>query len=65
MSQCFGRVPVGTKTDEEMRAFLQQKAEERGISCSELVRRLFDAYAKAEAGEASCPHCGRQLELQL
>lgn len=65
MADCHGQIPTSTKVDEEMREYLQQEADERGVSCSEFIRRIFDAYRAVDEGGARCPDCGSELRFDL
>ena len=63
MSRCHGQLPISTKVDQEMLDYIDQSAEEAGVSRSEFIRRMLDGYRLAEeAGE--CPECGTSLEFE-
>jgi metal-responsive CopG/Arc/MetJ family transcriptional regulator len=63
MSRCHGQLPISTKVDQEMLDYIDQSAEEAGVSRSEFIRRMLDGYRLAEeAGE--CPECGTNLEFE-
>ena len=64
MSGCFGDVPVAAKTDREMSDFLSHRANEIGVSKSELLRRLFDHYRESRDGELECPDCEKTLRVK-
>lgn len=62
MSRCHGQIPLTTKVDREMLEYIDQSAEDAGVSRAEFVRRMLDGYRAAEeAGE--CPECGTPLEI--
>jgi predicted small metal-binding protein len=63
MSQCFGSCSVGTKTDRETCEFLTRRANELGVSNSELLRRLIDHYRTSRKGDLECPECGKTLKV--
>lgn len=65
MSDCFGDIPVTAKTDREMSDFLSHRANEIGVSKSELLRRLFDHYRESREGALECPECGRTMKVKL
>lgn len=65
MSDCMGAITVSTKTDRAMADFLQQQAEELGVTRAELVRRLFDHLQETEHGELVCPYCENELRLDI
>jgi hypothetical protein len=65
MSDCFGDTPNTAKTDREMSDFLSHRANEVGVSKSELLRRLFDHYRESRDGELDCPHCGENVTIKL
>jgi uncharacterized protein (UPF0212 family) len=65
MADCHGQIPTSTKVDQETREYLQREADERGVSRSEFIRRIFDAYRTIEEGEAQCPDCGSRLEFDI
>lgn len=65
MSDCFGKIPVTTKTDREMSDWLSHRANEVGVSKSELVRRLFDHYRESREGDIECPECGDTMKVKL
>lgn len=65
MSDCLGNTPVAAKTDREMSRWLSERADELGLSKSELIRRLFEHYRESHAGKLDCPHCGDELRVSL
>jgi len=65
MADCHGQITTSTKVDREMREYLQREADERGVSRSEFIRRIFDAYRAIEGGQAECPDCGSQLVFDI
>jgi len=62
MARCHGQLPISTKVDQAMLDYIDESAEEAGVSRSEFIRRMLDGYRLAdEAGE--CPDCGTNLEF--
>lgn len=65
MSQCQGRETASTKVDRRTLQFLDDQAEQLGVSRAELLRLLIDHYHEAAAGNLRCPHCQNALRLDL
>jgi hypothetical protein len=65
MSTCLGDVSVGTKADREMTDFLRERANELGVTQSELIRRLFEHYRGGYSGNLICPHCEEAIHVRL
>lgn len=63
VSSCRGTEPVTAKVDSCMKQYLDMKAEERGITRSECLRRILEAYGRLESGSYDCPHCGEVLVI--
>jgi len=61
----MGDLPVSTKTDREMREWLQAEAEALGVTRAELIRRVFTAYRESRREKLSCPHCGETIVMDL
>ena len=64
MADCHGQIPTTTKVDGDMREYLRRGADERGVSRSEFIRRIFDAYRAIDDGEEKCPDCGSELRFK-
>lgn len=65
MSKCMGDLPVSAKIDREMHEFLEAEAREFGLSRSELVRRIFDAYRESRREQMDCPHCEQTVVMDV
>lgn len=65
MADCHGELTTSAKVDQEMLDYLQREADERGVSRSEFIRRIFDAYRTIEGGEVECPDCGSRLVINI
>lgn len=61
----LGTVTVSTKVDRETASFLVAEANRLEISQAELLRRAVDHIYESRAGELSCPHCERELNVSL
>ena len=62
-SRCAGRETLSTKVDGETRRWVEERAEESGVTPTELVRRLIDLYRVSREDELTCPYCDRGLRL--
>lgn len=65
MADCDGQIVTSLQTDRDMRNYIERSAEERGVSKSEFLRRVLDAYRVVDEGEAKCPDCGSELRFDL
>jgi type II secretory pathway predicted ATPase ExeA len=62
-SRCIGRCTVSAKVNGETKRYIEQRAEQAGITPAEFLRRLLDLYRASERGETSCPNCQAGVNL--
>jgi hypothetical protein len=48
-----------------MSKWLSVRADELGVSKSELLRRLFEHYRESRDDGLDCPHCERTIRVSL
>jgi len=63
MARCHGQLPVSTKVDQEMLDYINESAEEAGVSRSEFIRRMMDLYRHIDQ-DGECPECGATLHVK-
>lgn len=64
MAACQGDVPITTKVDEPMREFVDELAEDAGVSRAEVLRRLLELYHQSEEGHLECPSCTQAVRIR-
>ncbi len=62
-SKCRGKLTLTTKIGEPMKSFVEDEAEEAGVTRAEFVRLLLDAYKESQEGNLPCGACGASLNL--
>lgn len=62
-SECAGRETLSTKVDEGMHSWIEERAEQTGLSSAEYLRRVLDLYRNSRRGEVPCPSCQERLDL--
>jgi len=63
MSECMGSLTLSTKVDAGMRQFIEEEAEKRAVTPTELLRRILDLYRMSVRGELECAHCTQGIYL--
>ena len=63
MANCHGSITLSTNVDREMREFIEEEAEKKGVTSAEFLRRLFDVYRQSGQGELICAGCGEPVWL--
>lgn len=59
----MGNLTLSTNVDEGMRRFIEEEAEKRAITVTEVVRRILDLYRTSVEGELECAHCTQCIYL--
>lgn len=65
MDRCMGDCAVTTKMSEDLRDFLEARADALDVSRSEVVRRALDAYRESYTTGIDCVQCGEPLKLKI
>lgn len=65
MSSCLGDLPIGTKTDREMKQWVEAEADRLGITRAEFLRRVLELYQESRRENLECPHCGETVIMDV
>lgn len=65
MSDCEGSEPITARVSPGMLSYIDNRADELGVSRAEFVRLVLDVYHEYSEFGMDCPDCGMGMELDV